>query len=166
MGEHAKTHCAVRLQKVIDGEQGGISKAVGWQGGGGFSFYQLGAELFTATGEIHADVRFVELATYIWFYETHTAWQGANEASPLLGVHNDTAYYLLYNGILKDKSEQGGNILTKALLKELPRHKGKKVIYALESYLDNFYLDKRNIKFHPIPQAVPNASEHPRKAER
>ena len=30
MGEHAKTHCAVRLQKVIDGEQGGISKDVNW----------------------------------------------------------------------------------------------------------------------------------------
>jgi len=166
MGEHAKTHCAARLKKVVDGEQGGISKAVGWQGGGGFSFYQLGAELFTATGEIYADVRFTELAAYIWFYETHTAWQGAKEASPLLGVHNGIAYYLLYNGILKDKSEHGGNILTKALLKELPKHKGKKVIYALESYLDNFCLHKRNIKFHPIPQAVPNESEHPRQTGR
>jgi adenine-specific DNA-methyltransferase len=29
MGEQAKTHCAVRLQKVIDGEQGGTSEAVG-----------------------------------------------------------------------------------------------------------------------------------------
>ena len=36
MGDHAATHCLPRLQKVIDGEQGGISKAVGWQGGGGF----------------------------------------------------------------------------------------------------------------------------------
>ncbi len=37
MGEHAKTHCAPRLRKVVDGEQGGISEAVDWKGGGGLS---------------------------------------------------------------------------------------------------------------------------------
>ena len=46
MGEHAKTHCAARLQKVIDGERGGISKAINWQGGGGFHFYKLGETIF------------------------------------------------------------------------------------------------------------------------
>ena len=30
MGEHALTHCLPRLQKVVAGEQGGISAAVGW----------------------------------------------------------------------------------------------------------------------------------------
>ena len=35
MGEHAVTHCVPRLTKVIEGEQGGISKSVGWRGGGG-----------------------------------------------------------------------------------------------------------------------------------
>lgn len=35
MGDHAYTHCKVRLDKVIDGsDQGGISKALNWQGGG------------------------------------------------------------------------------------------------------------------------------------
>jgi len=158
MGEHAKTHCAVRLRKVVDGEQGGISQAVNWQGGGGFGFYQLGAELFTPEGTIHPDVRFIELAAYLWFYETHTTWHKPATPSPLLGVHNHTTYYLLYNGILKDISEHGGNILTEALLKKLPEHSGKKVIYALESYLDTFYLNQKNIQFHPIPQAVPTES--------
>ena len=42
MGEHAYTHCKVRLDKVIDGsDQGGISKVVGWQGGGGYRFFEL-----------------------------------------------------------------------------------------------------------------------------
>jgi len=158
MGEHAKTHCAVRLKKVVDGEQGGISQAVNWQGGGGFGFYQLGAALFTPEGTIHPDVRFIELAAYLWFYETHTTWHKPAMPSPLLGVHDNTAYYLLYNGILKDVSEHGGNILTEALLKKLPEHPGKKVIYALESYLDTFYLSQKNIQFHPIPQAVPTES--------
>lgn len=41
LGDHAYTHCKVRMDKIIDGEQGGISKAVGWQGGGGYRFYEL-----------------------------------------------------------------------------------------------------------------------------
>lgn len=45
LGDHAYTHCKVRLDKVIDGEQGGISKAVNWQGGGGYHFYELAPSL-------------------------------------------------------------------------------------------------------------------------
>lgn len=45
LGEHCYTHCKVRLDKVIDGEQGGISKAVNWQGGGGYRFYELAPSL-------------------------------------------------------------------------------------------------------------------------
>lgn len=45
LGEHAKTHCYPRLKAVVDGEQGGISKAVIWQGGGGFKFYTLAPSL-------------------------------------------------------------------------------------------------------------------------
>ena len=46
MGNHAYTHCAVRLKKVIDGtDQGGISKAQNWKGGGGFRFYELASSL-------------------------------------------------------------------------------------------------------------------------
>ena len=45
LGNHAYTHCAVRMQKVIEGEQGGISKAQNWKGGGGFKFYELAPSL-------------------------------------------------------------------------------------------------------------------------
>lgn len=46
LGEHCHTHIIPRLQKVIDGEdQGGISKAVNWQGGGGFRYYSLAPSL-------------------------------------------------------------------------------------------------------------------------
>lgn len=45
LGEHAKTHCYPRLKQVVDGEQGGISKAVNWKGGGGFRFYTLAPSL-------------------------------------------------------------------------------------------------------------------------
>lgn len=46
MGDHAYTHCKVRLDKVIDGsDKGGISKALNWQGGGGYKFYELAPSL-------------------------------------------------------------------------------------------------------------------------
>lgn len=46
LGEHCHTHVIPRLQKVIDGsDQGGISKAVNWQGGGGFRYYSLAPSL-------------------------------------------------------------------------------------------------------------------------
>ena len=46
LGDHCYTHCIPRLQKVIDGtDQGGISKAVEWKGGGGFRFFELGESL-------------------------------------------------------------------------------------------------------------------------
>ncbi len=42
LGEHCDTHIVPRLQKVIDGtDQGGISKAINWKGGGGFRYYRL-----------------------------------------------------------------------------------------------------------------------------
>jgi adenine-specific DNA-methyltransferase len=46
LGEHCHTHIIPRLKKVIDGEdQGGISKAVKWRGGGGFRYYSLAPSL-------------------------------------------------------------------------------------------------------------------------
>lgn len=46
MGEHAYTHCKIRLDKVISGEdKGGISKIVNWNGGGGYQFYELAPSL-------------------------------------------------------------------------------------------------------------------------
>lgn len=37
-GEHCESLAVERMKKVIDGEQGGVSKVVGWNGGGGFQF--------------------------------------------------------------------------------------------------------------------------------
>ena len=46
LGDHIHTHIIPRLHKVIDGtDQGGISQAVSWQGGGGFRYYRLAPTL-------------------------------------------------------------------------------------------------------------------------
>lgn len=48
----AYTHCKPRIDKVIDGEQGGISKAVDWHGGGGYHFYELAPSLLVKNDKL------------------------------------------------------------------------------------------------------------------
>jgi adenine-specific DNA-methyltransferase len=115
MGEHAVTHCAPRLNAVVEGEQGGISESVGWKVGGGFRYYRLGPPVFDEEGLIRPDIRFPVLAAHIWFSETNTPWT-AKRGTPLLGFHDGRAFALLYNGILGDKRVDGGNVLTRATL--------------------------------------------------
>lgn len=153
MGEHAKTHCAARLQKVIDGEQGGISKDVNWQGGGGYRFYELGKSIFDDDGKINPAIRFEQLAAHVWFSETHLPFSQKRK-SPLLGIHNGTAYYLLYNGILGDKRLNGGNVLTNKILDSLPKHKGAKIIYGEISRLGSKRLEQEQITFKQIPYDI------------
>jgi len=46
LGEHAITHCLPRLKAVVKGkDDGGITDAVNWKGGGGFKFYTLAPSL-------------------------------------------------------------------------------------------------------------------------
>ena len=156
MGEHAVTHCIPRLEKVIEGEQGGISKTVEWQGGDGFSFYTLGAPVFDSDGHITTDVRFKDLAAYIWWLETKTPTgsQAIQNQSPFIGELNGVAYYLLYNGILGDRRPAGGNVLTSGVLAHLLEthpHTGKKVIFGEASRLGLARLTNENIEFKQIP---------------
>lgn len=153
VGEQCTTHIVPRLRKVIDGEQGGISKAVDWQGGGGFSFYRLGAEILDSEGKINSSVTFEQLAHFVWFSATKTPYLSPQN-SPLLGIYNGAAIYLLYNGILKDKSVNGGNILTKKILSSLPQHDGEKIIYASACRIDEHFLEENKIIFRQLPKEL------------
>lgn len=176
MGDHARTHCAVRLRKVIEGEQGGISPDVGWQGGGGFRFATLGPAIYDADGVIAPDVRFADLARHVWFAETRWPLDGT-PASPVLGVIHpappapdpeaapapspaaaapDRAVALLFNGILRDRSPQGGNVLTRGTLAliraDLPQgFAGELVVYATACRLAPGTLKAERITFRQTP---------------
>lgn len=153
IGEHAETHCAPRLKKVIEGEQGGISEAVNWKGGGGFRFYRLGAPVFDAEGRINPGIRYTHLAAHVWFTETHTPLTAPPD-SPLLGIHNGIAYYLLFNGILGDKRPEGGNVLTSKVLAMLPPFEGPKVIYGESSRFGPERLHIERITFKQTPYDI------------
>ena len=159
MGKHAETHCKPRLDKVVEGEQGGISQMVDWQGGGGYRYYRLGPPAFDATGRIEPDIGFDALAAHIWFAETgQPAGRGDDATSPVLGLHDGTAYALLYNGILGDRRPEGGNVLTPPILADLkarlPDHTGPWVIYGEACKVPSERLKAANMTFKQTPYDV------------
>jgi adenine-specific DNA-methyltransferase len=154
MGEHCETHCVPRLNKVTEGEQGGISNAVGWKGGGGFRYYRLGKPLFDESGKVYEGVTFTQLARHVYFTETGNPLDTEKCETPLIGIHNENAVYLLFNGILKDKRANSGNVLTRKLLACLPEHDGTKVIYGTACRLSPVTLREQNIIFKQIPYDI------------
>jgi adenine-specific DNA-methyltransferase len=159
MGGHAVTHCQPRLHEVVDGEQGGISEAVNWKGGGGFRFYRLGAPVFDETGQIRPDIEFPVLAAHVWFSEVRFAWSKPATLSPVLGSHDGRAYALLYNGILGDVSVSGGNVLTRktlAMIRDALPHGfvGPVTVYGERSALSEASLAGKQITFKQTPYDV------------
>lgn len=173
MGEHAITHVVPRLKKVIDGtDQGGISKSVDWKGGGAFRFYELGETIFDETGKIRQSIDFNTLASHIWFSETGAPLNdsnfnkniGVDGKTALLGINKSnnksTAYILLYNGILKDKRPEEGNVLTHKILDYINNDllekdfDGNIVIYGDSCRLRKDMLEKNNIVFKQIPYEI------------
>ncbi len=149
----AQNVTAERVKRVAQGYTKTNGEAVAGLGGG-FQFCKLSAEpLFTAEGQIRADVSFAQLAEFVWFIETGTGFTGRTD-SPLIGVHEGRAIYLLYNGILKDKSVAGGNVLTSAVLDILPAFDGPKVIFAAANRLGAPKLSKASIVFKQTPYAL------------
>ncbi len=106
---------AQRIRKAIEGygETPGL--------GGGFRFCKLGAPLFDDAGSIGGEVRFTDLAeAHVYFTETGEPIPKRASKSPLLGVHNGRAIYLLFNGVFGDLRPDGGNVLTGITLAALP----------------------------------------------
>ena len=155
---------AERVRRVAQGYSNAKGEPVPGLGGG-FQFCRLSAEpLFRADGAIRPDVTFAQLAEFVWFLETGagsapTSGEGGTRPdgvrSPLLGIHAGRAVYLLYNGILKDRSDLGGNVLnqrTLALLNDAaPGFAGPRVVYGARTRFDKKRLAALGISFHQLP---------------
>jgi site-specific DNA-methyltransferase (adenine-specific)/adenine-specific DNA-methyltransferase len=141
-----------RVKRVAEGYTNAKGQAVAGLGGG-FQFCRLSAApLFDADGQIRRDVTFAQLAEFVWFVETGTGYTGAAD-SPLVGVHEGRAIYLLYNGILKDRSIAGGNVLTGPVFDALPKFAGPKVIYAAANRM-GARAARESITFKQTPYAL------------
>ncbi len=145
---------AERVKRVSEGYTNAKGQKI--EGlGGGFRYCTLGETLFDADGEIRKVVTFSDLARHVFLTETGEPLPKQNNGrSPLLGVVDGTAYYLLYNGILGDKRANGGNVLTRGVLAELPEHDGPKVIFGTGCRMGKAGLERKSIVFRQIPQKV------------
>jgi adenine-specific DNA-methyltransferase len=123
--------------------------------GGGFRYCELDEPLFNESGKIRETVSFTDLARHVYFCETGEPLPGDGLfKTPFLGAYNGTGIYLLYNGILKDKSVNGGNVLNRAILAQLPPFEGQKIIYCAGCLLGKDRLQKERIIIRQTPYEV------------
>ena len=125
IGEQAETHCLPRLKRVVSGEdQTGISKQVGWNGGGGFRYCVLGESLFAKdedTGLVMINPRYTNgpLVAAVCNLEDFQL----NDDSVFHGVRGN-----VYAHITEDKVTQA---YLDALVEKLPEGKNL-VVYCLK----------------------------------
>ena len=150
----AKNITSERIRRIAEGYSNAKDERI--QGlGGGFRFCELGGELFDEYGQIHDEVTFGELARHVWFTEFHEPLPRERVPnSPFLGECNGVGLYLLYNGILGDKSNNGGNVLTRAILERLPEYDGPKIIFCAGNLLGPDRLRAASITIRQTPYEI------------
>lgn len=154
----ARDVSAQRLRSVVDGytASGIRQKSRRVPGlGGGFKYCRLGRAVFDERGAINPDISFADLARYTFLVETGVPapWRPRRD-SPLIGVHEGRAVYLLYNGVLGDRRPGGGNVLTRAVLEALPPHDGPKVVYGEACRLGEATLRCHRVTFKQTPYSL------------
>ena len=123
--------------------------------GGGFRYCELGESLFDESGKIRETVSFADLARHVYFTETGEPLpRGRVTKSPFLGECRGVGVYLLYNGILDDKTANGGNVLTRSVLAKLPTFNGQKVIYCAGCLLGKDRLQAERILIRQTPYEI------------
>ncbi len=184
LGEHCYTHCVPRLQKVIKGEdQGGISQAMQWQGGGGFRFYELGPSLIKTdkwgnsiinkefNGEMLAQ-SLCKLSGYAYMPDSEIYWmQGQGSEADYMYA---TTQFLSAERLISLNEEVGdersllvyctafrlpedGDALSRLTVRKIP----KSILAACEWDKDDYSLNIQN-----LPQAEPTEEEKKPQKER
>ena len=143
------THCGNRGGGGLAGEASASPSEPG------FRFCTLGEPLFDETGNIRSHVTFSDLAAHVFFTETgEPIPQRATGKTPLIGVCQGIAYYLLFNGVLGDRRPDGGNVLTSAVLDSLPPHAGPRIVYGEGCRLGAPRLQRAGIVFKQVPYEI------------
>ena len=145
---------AERIRRIIEGYKNSKGEPIDGLGGG-FRYCELGQPLFDEDGKIRETVIFSELARHVYFSETGEPLPKERvPKSPLIGSCRGVGIYLLYNGILHDKKSNGGNVLTRNVLANLPQFEGLKVIYCTGCLLGKERLQAENIIVRQIPYEI------------
>lgn len=140
-----------RVAKGYKNSKGELVEGIG----GGFRYCELGEPLFDERGKIRETVSFTDLARHVYFTETGEPLPRERVSkTPLIGICRGVAIYLLYNGILSDKTANGGNVLTRAVLATLPLFTGQKIIYCAGCLLGSDRLKAENIIIRQTPYEI------------
>ena len=150
----AREVTAERVRRVAEGytnTKGGSVESIG----GGFRYCELGEPLFDESGKIRDSVGFADLARHVYFSETGEPLPRERvPKSPFLGTCRGVGVYLLFNGILGDKSVNGGNVLTRAALAKLTPFDGPKVVYCAGNLLGRDCLQRERIIVRQTPYEI------------
>jgi adenine-specific DNA-methyltransferase len=140
MEDYAESITAERVRRVINGygEQEGT--------GGSFDFYELGENLFAPDGSLNESVGAEKIRQYVWYSETQQGGMPPCHA-PLLGTHNNTAYYFYYE-------PDSITTLDHAFLASLQTKAGQYVIYADNCLFTKEFMVKQHIIFKKIPRDI------------
>jgi len=148
MGNHAYSHCKERLDLIIDGkDNGGMTAAFNWNGGGGYRFYELAPSLVIEdrfgnpiiNKEYNADMLAAAMALHEGFTyapDTNYYWkQGKNENAYIFTTTSHiTADYL-------------ASIATEM-------QDGEYLVVACKTYDDGLEKQFKNITIKKIPQVL------------
>ncbi len=150
----ARDITAERVKRVAQGYTNAKGEPVAGLGGG-FRFCELGEPLFDEGGKIRETVRFADLARHVYFTETGEPLPRERVTkSAFIGECRGVGIYLLFNGVLGDKSASGGNVLTRAVLAQLPLFAGPKVIYCAGCLLGKDRLQAERILIRQTPYEI------------
>ena len=142
MEDYAETITSERVKRGING----CADVEGT--GGGFNYYTLGEPLFDDNNNLNETVGIGKIREYVWFTETRSTKTIAKNVAPYMGIHNDTAYYFIYDQ----------NSLTTLDYESLASHIQQKaeryIIYADNCLLPETFLREKNIEFKKIPRDI------------
>ncbi|EEV23917.1 DNA (cytosine-5-)-methyltransferase [Enhydrobacter aerosaccus SK60] len=143
--DYANDITAERVKRVIRGYGNGKNAIAGT--GGDFNFYTLGQSLLDDERNLNIEMPMDAVCSYIWYTETHTAYEKGEQSLPLLGVYENTAYYLNYipNEV---------TTLDRQFLKNIDVKANQYVIYADNCLLPKELMQKYNIIFKKIPRDI------------
>jgi adenine-specific DNA-methyltransferase len=180
LGEHCHTHIIPRLKKVIDGEdRGGISEAVGWNGGGGFRYFKLAPSLlekdrwgnWVVNKEYNAEMlaeAICKLEGFTYAPSEEYYWQhGASTESDFIYVTTQTLtveqLQALSEEVGEDRSllvccaafKTGADRFKNLTLKKIPKMVLSKCEWGHDDY---------SLKIANLPAALPMAEPQPEPA--
>lgn len=143
MEDYANSITAERVKRVINGY--GDNKGTG----GSFDYFELGESIFTENGYLNEEAGLASIRNYIYYTETRSPLDpiSQNTNDSFLGVHDHTAYYLMY--------ERGAiSTLNHSFLSSINIKTESYVVYADNCVLTKSFLLKHGISFKKIPRDI------------